>query len=277
MHDTLTPCPPNLSHTSRAGGRHPGRPGGGARGGRGPAACARPPGGGRHPSRGGWLCTVVLRWVACTQGDQQLVMLVCMSNLYKYLEAVCGRVCSNVRVDAYLTLRPIPPLFSPQPPHPTTASLAPTITHPAHPSPYTCKHTDYHSRAQVVREAHNVYGARAEDGSYLGPFAGSTAVVALLGGGQLVVGSVGDSRAVVSVGGVAHTLTRDHKPGDPGEARRIWAVGTGRGWGAGGGGGGAGGLPAQPGHAYAWASSLWPCHHCGVSARGRLSAGAGGC
>lgn len=49
-------------------------------------------------------------------------------------------------------------------------------------------------------------------------------MVALVGSGTLTVGSVGDSRCVVSVGGRAHALTHDHKPDNPDEHQRIITV-----------------------------------------------------
>lgn len=55
--------------------------------------------------------------------------------------------------------------------------------------------------------------------------AGSTACVAVIRGTQLVVASVGDSRAVLAVGGKAVELTVDHKPELPEEVRRIRKLG----------------------------------------------------
>ncbi len=55
---------------------------------------------------------------------------------------------------------------------------------------------------------------------------GSTAVVALLQGREaLVVANAGDSRCVLSRGGRALELSRDHKPDDPQELARIRAAG----------------------------------------------------
>ncbi|CAL9207875.1 unnamed protein product [Musa hybrid cultivar] len=54
---------------------------------------------------------------------------------------------------------------------------------------------------------------------------GSTAVVALVGGGRLVVANCGDSRAVLSRGGRAVPLSDDHKPDRPDELARIEAAG----------------------------------------------------
>jgi protein phosphatase 1L len=44
-------------------------------------------------------------------------------------------------------------------------------------------------------------------------------------GDRLSVASVGDSRCVMSDGGTAVALTRDHKASDPLEARRVMQVG----------------------------------------------------
>ncbi|XP_002737139.1 protein phosphatase Mn(2+)-dependent 1K-like [Saccoglossus kowalevskii] len=55
-------------------------------------------------------------------------------------------------------------------------------------------------------------------------FMGSTATVCLLRDGiELVVASVGDSRAILCRKGVAKRLTKDHEPEDPDEAERIKA------------------------------------------------------
>ncbi|XP_073131566.1 probable protein phosphatase 2C 8 [Henckelia pumila] len=50
---------------------------------------------------------------------------------------------------------------------------------------------------------------------------GSTAVVAVVGEEELVVANCGDSRAVLSRGGVAIQLSDDHKPNRPDELERI--------------------------------------------------------
>ncbi|XVE64365.1 hypothetical protein DITRI_Ditri07aG0095000 [Diplodiscus trichospermus] len=54
---------------------------------------------------------------------------------------------------------------------------------------------------------------------------GSTAVVAVVGNGKLVVANCGDSRAVLSRGGVAAALSFDHKPDRPDELERVEAAG----------------------------------------------------
>ncbi len=55
----------------------------------------------------------------------------------------------------------------------------------------------------------------------LGP-GGSTAVTAILiDGKELLVANVGDSRAVLSRGGVAEQLSIDHEPGHPTERGKI--------------------------------------------------------
>ncbi|CAL4893910.1 unnamed protein product [Urochloa decumbens] len=55
--------------------------------------------------------------------------------------------------------------------------------------------------------------------------AGSTAVVTVVGPTSVVVASAGDSRAVLSRGGVAIPLSVDHKPDRPDELERIQAAG----------------------------------------------------
>ncbi|KAL6780685.1 hypothetical protein ACKKBF_B12165 [Auxenochlorella protothecoides x Auxenochlorella symbiontica] len=59
------------------------------------------------------------------------------------------------------------------------------------------------------------------EGEYLGPTAGCTAVCALVKAGVLTVANAGDSRCVLSRGGVALAMTQDHKPDDPAEYARI--------------------------------------------------------
>jgi len=55
--------------------------------------------------------------------------------------------------------------------------------------------------------------------------AGTTAVVVLLKNNRLYCGNVGDSRAIISVNGLAEPLSYDHKPANESEARRIIAAG----------------------------------------------------
>ncbi|XP_020673676.2 protein phosphatase 2C 51-like isoform X2 [Dendrobium catenatum] len=54
---------------------------------------------------------------------------------------------------------------------------------------------------------------------------GSTAVVAVVGRRRIVVANCGDSRAVLSRGGVAVALSDDHKPNRPDEMKRVEAAG----------------------------------------------------
>ncbi|KAL5226722.1 hypothetical protein ABZP36_014987 [Zizania latifolia] len=54
---------------------------------------------------------------------------------------------------------------------------------------------------------------------------GSTAVVAVVGPRRIVVANCGDSRAVLSRGGVAIPLSSDHKPDRPDEMERVEAAG----------------------------------------------------
>ncbi|BAF18292.1 protein phosphatase 2C 51 [Oryza sativa Japonica Group] len=54
---------------------------------------------------------------------------------------------------------------------------------------------------------------------------GSTAVVAVVGRRRIVVANCGDSRAVLSRGGVALPLSTDHKPDRPDELERVEAAG----------------------------------------------------
>ncbi|CAL9157435.1 unnamed protein product, partial [Musa hybrid cultivar] len=51
--------------------------------------------------------------------------------------------------------------------------------------------------------------------------AGSTASTAILVGDRLLVANVGDSRAVISRGGKAFAVSKDHKPDQTDERRRI--------------------------------------------------------
>eukprot|EP00658_Telonema_sp_P-2_P021598 TRINITY_DN18608_c0_g1_i2.p1 TRINITY_DN18608_c0_g1~~TRINITY_DN18608_c0_g1_i2.p1 ORF type:complete len:345 (-),score=57.89 TRINITY_DN18608_c0_g1_i2:172-1080(-) len=57
------------------------------------------------------------------------------------------------------------------------------------------------------------------------PQGGTTAVVAVILNGVVVVGNVGDSRAVLCRGGRAIPLSQDHTPKRPDEVARIEAVG----------------------------------------------------
>ena len=55
---------------------------------------------------------------------------------------------------------------------------------------------------------------------------GSTCITAIICGNKLYCGNVGDSRAIICSTGpnseiIGRQLTRDHKPNDNGEARRI--------------------------------------------------------
>ncbi|OVA05728.1 Protein phosphatase 2C (PP2C)-like domain [Macleaya cordata] len=68
-------------------------------------------------------------------------------------------------------------------------------------------------------------GIEEENGSGSMKTIGSTAVVAILGKEKLVVANCGDSRAVLSRGGTAIPLSRDHKPDRPDELERVEAAG----------------------------------------------------
>ncbi|OIV92643.1 hypothetical protein TanjilG_17994 [Lupinus angustifolius] len=63
-------------------------------------------------------------------------------------------------------------------------------------------------------------GVGDEDGKG-GNTMGSTAAVVVVGKEEIVVANCGDSRAVLSRGGVAVPLSRDHKPDRPDEKQRI--------------------------------------------------------
>ncbi|XP_025191459.1 probable protein phosphatase CG10417 isoform X2 [Melanaphis sacchari] len=58
-----------------------------------------------------------------------------------------------------------------------------------------------------------------------GKDSGCTAVVALLVKNKLYVANAGDSRCVVSIDGKAHAMSKDHKPKDKSELKRILAAG----------------------------------------------------
>ncbi|AQK69065.1 hypothetical protein Zm00014a_014560 [Zea mays] len=60
---------------------------------------------------------------------------------------------------------------------------------------------------------------------FAGPTCGSTACVALIRNTQLVVANAGDSRCVISRGGKAYNLSRDHKPELAAERERIMKAG----------------------------------------------------
>lgn len=54
---------------------------------------------------------------------------------------------------------------------------------------------------------------------------GSTAVVAMLRGNQLYVANAGDSRATICRKGEGVAVTKDHKPDDPEEEKRVIKAG----------------------------------------------------
>ena len=60
---------------------------------------------------------------------------------------------------------------------------------------------------------------------------GTTAVVAVLRGNQLVVSNAGDSRASICSKGVGTAVTKDHKPEDPEEEERVRKAGGKMEWG----------------------------------------------
>jgi protein phosphatase 1L len=74
----------------------------------------------------------------------------------------------------------------------------------------------------AIKEAyHNTDVIILNNAPNLGP-GGSTAVTAILiDGKELLVANVGDSRAVLSRGGVAEQLSIDHEPGQPTERDKI--------------------------------------------------------
>ena len=55
--------------------------------------------------------------------------------------------------------------------------------------------------------------------------AGTTAIAILIKSGKMYCANVGDSRAVISYAGHAVPISRDHKPNDADEQRRILAGG----------------------------------------------------
>ncbi|CAA7408665.1 unnamed protein product [Spirodela intermedia] len=67
--------------------------------------------------------------------------------------------------------------------------------------------------------------ARAITGSDSERMVGSTALVAVVGVACIMVANCGDSRAVLSRGGVPVPLSSDHKPGRPDERERVEAAG----------------------------------------------------
>jgi protein phosphatase 1L len=76
--------------------------------------------------------------------------------------------------------------------------------------------------ASAIKEAYlNTDVIILNNAPNLGP-GGSTAVTAILiDGKELLVANVGDSRAVLSRGGVAEQLSIDHEPGQPTERDNI--------------------------------------------------------
>ncbi|KAL8130036.1 hypothetical protein V2J09_019191 [Rumex salicifolius] len=60
---------------------------------------------------------------------------------------------------------------------------------------------------------------------FSGPTSGCTAVVAVVKDNQLIVANAGDSRCVISRGGQAYSLSRDHKPELDAEKDRILKAG----------------------------------------------------
>ncbi|CDO98241.1 unnamed protein product [Coffea canephora] len=60
---------------------------------------------------------------------------------------------------------------------------------------------------------------------YIGPTSGTTACVAIIRDNQLVVANAGDSRCVMSRGGQAYALSKDHKPDHELEKERILQAG----------------------------------------------------
>lgn len=58
-----------------------------------------------------------------------------------------------------------------------------------------------------------------------GKDSGCTAVVCLLVKNKLYVANAGDSRCIISVNGEANDMSKDHKPTDESELKRILAAG----------------------------------------------------
>ncbi|XAR71652.1 Phosphoprotein phosphatase [Bertholletia excelsa] len=78
--------------------------------------------------------------------------------------------------------------------------------------------------AKMDEEVNESKGAGA-DSTALSTTIGSTAMVAVVGEEELVVANCGDSRAVLSRGGVAISMSNDHKPDRPDELERIEGAG----------------------------------------------------
>lgn len=103
---------------------------------------------------------------------------------------------------------PGPPTASPPPPGIDTDGLGSAVTAALR----ACFHA---VDAEILARARSSGGRE-----------GATALVALRLGRDLFTAHAGDARAVLRrAGGVAHRLTTDHKPGDPGERARVLAAG----------------------------------------------------
>lgn len=80
-------------------------------------------------------------------------------------------------------------------------------------------------RGENIWECLELGSRSAHDASFLpfkpGSDSGTTAVVALIRGKQLIVANAGDSRCVVSEAGKALDMSYDHKPEDEVELARI--------------------------------------------------------
>jgi protein phosphatase PTC2/3 len=76
--------------------------------------------------------------------------------------------------------------------------------------------------AKALRKSfHNLDEAFSSKQGYIANKCGSTAVLILIIGAHIFCANVGDSRAVLSQNGVAHSLSLDHKASRPDEAKRI--------------------------------------------------------
>lgn len=104
-------------------------------------------------------------------------------------------------------------LLLPVPSPPSASSLPPIPIHPPNPPPNPLTHPQETDDQYLELDAQH----QRDDGC--------TAVTAVLIGRRLVVAHVGDSRAVLSVGGGAQALSRDHKPNRADERGRIEGAG----------------------------------------------------
>ncbi|KIZ03468.1 hypothetical protein MNEG_4488, partial [Monoraphidium neglectum] len=156
--------------------------------------------------------------------------------------AFCDAAAAGIGAPAALPPPPLPPLHpattaaaaaaraltaAAAPPHADASSYSSPLLGSCPPSPSASSQASDRRGEAVGRALRQAFMRTDRDlaGTEVGELVGSTAVVAVIGRGEVHLAHCGDSRAVLCRKGAAISLTTDHKPDRSDEAARVKASG----------------------------------------------------